>query len=178
MCIVYRAVPPGVKSRAAASGDFPEQAFGRRVPVALALLYAGAGEREAFRRAAEDLDWAAFQPLRQVRAPAPSAARAGGSIFGVPRIGRLPLGALFGGPPAEIDADGLSRLHGAVVEDVAAALQGFAEDWIRAEHGREREHVDSVLDEASAVRCHALLRDFFVSAAASGSDVVVEWEYR
>jgi hypothetical protein len=90
----------------------------------------------------------------------------------------LVLPAFLGGPPARVDEDGLSRMPGELVARVAQELRDHDQAWARAAYAREREHIEELLGEDEVVEDCELLRDFFVSAAASGSDVVVGWEYR
>jgi hypothetical protein len=158
MCIVYRAVPPSAGTSAALEHPRPrgedhllEQAFGRRVPLALGPMLADDHELEALRRAAQRMDYVHYR-------------RAGA--------------ALWGGPPAHVDADGLATLPAPVVARVASELRDRDEAWLSAAYVREREHIGDVLDQESVLQCYALLRKFFASAAASGSAVVIRWEYR
>jgi hypothetical protein len=166
MCIVFR------------TGDgSAEQGFGRRVPVALALLLAAEGDRQPLRRAARDLDWGAFLPSRGDQRIATTAALEN-LIEGRSRSEPLALSAIWGGPPARSDSNGLARLTAEMVETIALELEHHEEAELRAAFARERQHVGSVLDEKAAVECFQLLRDFFASAAKAGHDVTIGWEYR
>lgn len=178
MCIVYRAVPPHVKTHTPASGEILTQAFGPRVPLALAPMLADEDDREPLRCAARAREWGAFNPARQNMTKDEAAVLQKAFPESLLQLEPLPLAAIWGGRPARVDEHGLARLGADAVAEAARELNGRDEAWVRTAYSREEASIAALLDEDAAVECYALLREFFASAAASSCDVVIGWEDR
>src|SRR6187402_3126253 len=109
MCIVYRAAPSHVTNEIVVSGLFPERGFGRRVPLALGPMLAHEADREPMRRAARDMDWGSYLPS-QADARVTAHGMLDRMVSGLPPEREpLALAAVWGGPPAQVDAAGRAR---------------------------------------------------------------------